>query len=1297
MTDYRKRQEYVEKILRDLLNLLPSSYNKEVADTNYYKLFRALAQELADAKLAIKTVKDNQYLETVHPDAIYNNFGVLVKLQKMPDWDDEKYRSLVSSVIQSLLTGPTRESIAKAFKMFTNFHVNIYELYKDADKIDPAIYQGYNPKFTFLLEIEKPVEVYADNTTLQRDANYIIGILKPAHTIGLHIINLTANEDFRLYYAVEQKIYSLTRDLIEQKIENKINEILFKELNKKIEAYASSNNITVNEATDIIYKQNYNKTKTEYENEVSNLANELYNKYLKTFDNNPKNLNVNDCLIPTLNLNHFTIIAKSKLRGNLDKEFLDKWKNTLYTESNKKLTKSKLNKKINTEKELLIKQCEDDLYCNPFQFTDEEWYKKAIESLKNKILREEIINLLGGLEQLTNNCLAEAEKFRTEFENNYKNFPAYCGLDRVEVDSENITNEGIYGYRHLTYLGQLMTSTTFNGPKIGSTNLIGPRYTLYDDHHTNFEEDLNENIILTSYSRPFKLASHDKDYQGKLFGTVTIKDENGKPYNIENKLVATEKDTLTDVIIADFIDYKTIDGDPKKQVVREDITGKKVPVVFESKEIEELWETEKEEEFKFTPIREIFTLNRDTANGLHHIGIEVDPQIEDYEIDYDYEEITQFSDNILPFQLNANKLNSKLSIIGPTRKDHMFDIDAGEYQDNFDTVNEIQDVRNEFYQENELQEEFNYTYERKGFNLGESLLNETEFDVPKYDVEYHEEEINLAAEDVAFVKNVTTFKLNISKFNNKNAILGVYKFDDFTESALDFTTGDTIDTKAIETKVPNIDVDIEADSFYMTAIRNRLTLNRHLTNGENTLGGIDERELAEYDSEFTQEDYINFSSINTFKLNSSKLGDNTILGVLNRDPYDIDVETDEEIVHTQEIIDDEDTESESELYEVFEFTKERSFFQLTKSLLNESEIYIDTNLEPEKLDEINIDCYTDNVNFDKEFKTFQLNIAKLNSTDNITGTYKFDIYETTVDFNNNTEKYDAQVKVLDEITRTEHEYIAEEQYLFNLSFELNKHSLNNTDRTIGFVDENVNHLEEITYDYEEITDFTSDFKPLTLNQDKTNSILSVLGASRRESSEIEFEYYEDNVDITLIDDNNYLFEQDNEFEEQFVFSKERTLFTLGISLLNETELEVKQENIDDVDEYELVTDTLSENVDLIGKDKQFFTLNNTILNSTEYVVGLEYKFENDESELEFIENNVVNVIEQIDKQQLDHYPEDTFTFSPSKVFKLGFDTINNIITALGFDKTYMDERTVEGVLTKIDSDGNEIILERRAI
>lgn len=204
MTDMNIQNEWqlFEETLRTLLYLLPRSYNTEINDTNFYKLLRALALEIKDAKIEVQKLRNDMYLKTVSEDKIYENFGTLVKLKKNSDWDVEKYRGLISGIIQALLKGPTKQSLIDGVRLFTDLKVNVYELYKEEDrkKIDPNLYKYIHSQYGFVLEIEKPLDKFADQNALMRDVNYIVNIIKPAHTISIIIMTLIDEENYKTSY-----------------------------------------------------------------------------------------------------------------------------------------------------------------------------------------------------------------------------------------------------------------------------------------------------------------------------------------------------------------------------------------------------------------------------------------------------------------------------------------------------------------------------------------------------------------------------------------------------------------------------------------------------------------------------------------------------------------------------------------------------------------------------------------------------------------------------------------------------------------------------------------------------------------------------------------------------------------------------------------------------------------------------------------------------------------------------------------------------------------------------------------
>lgn len=903
------RQQHIEKILRDLIDLLPDSYNKEVTDTNYYKLLRSLALELSDTKVQVDAVRKNNYLETVGPDAIQNNFGTLVKLEKLPEWDDEKYRDLVKGVIQSLLIGPTKNSLIQAFKMFTSFDVKVHELYKDSDKVDPSVYEGYNKKFTFLLEIEKPLDVFADNKVLQRDANYIIGILKPAHTIGLQIINLTDSEDFRLYYGIDKKINNLSSAYTDEKIYSEIDKFISQKVAEQVNEPVISNQNSNNETYDTIYIRNYGIPERKYKTFLDINAEKLYKNYLLTFDKKATDLNTNEELMPLLDLKYFKNIAASKLKekysnvknmsilsnkeingatsydvtlkinnsesgtasvifnsnsnisegylievdifndyikllnikdkfeiatfklnnsievgeefnlkilliNNNDveihlqvadkkthqipilnpgenptpglimktnlltlknnyfgflsyKSFLEiknvkvnnvQWeevvykdneeeikknkhknqfigssenyyadadfikyliipgmitekmiislKQELYVKSNSSLTLTKLKQKLNLEKEKL-----KEIYLlkghDPSLISDSEWEKRTIESLKVDLLRDYMLERLGGKQFIHVQSLNEANKFRDDYEQLYDNYTPYLGMDKLEVESNSDNNDGKFGWKHISYAGQLTTSISMKGSKIGGTDLIGPRYTLYDNHSLDSVNQYSEKIDLKSHAifqlnkstlnGKFILNSNNEKDVETSWARMPNEDEY-KPANMEEDVTDIDVD-LTDTYEFANIGFVLASGmlnvtnyaieEVEKYEAKLDLVEESYDSINRTKDVSDInmenqdvidilgieneddivIEQELSDDFYMSPTRG-FMLNVDALGNMNVIPSSlVSPEKIEKEV-----ELTEFiglsSKNYTPFKLNSATLNnSSGSILGTFKFD----------------------------------------------------------------------------------------------------------------------------------------------------------------------------------------------------------------------------------------------------------------------------------------------------------------------------------------------------------------------------------------------------------------------------------------------------------------------------------------------------------------------------------------------------------------------------------------------------------------------------------------------------
>ena len=199
-----RRLQYQRAIHDQMMHELPSSFNRDTTDTNVYRIFRAFAMELADASMRISMLKEDLYIDTAREAALYHNFGSLIRLQKQSNWSYEKYRKLIKGILSSLYKGPTTNSVATALQLFTEFKLSINELYKESvQKKYADLLNRYKPEFTFIIEIEKPIDnnIYTQRELIEDNA-YILQLTKPAHTIGILIIILVGSEDWYQYYNI---------------------------------------------------------------------------------------------------------------------------------------------------------------------------------------------------------------------------------------------------------------------------------------------------------------------------------------------------------------------------------------------------------------------------------------------------------------------------------------------------------------------------------------------------------------------------------------------------------------------------------------------------------------------------------------------------------------------------------------------------------------------------------------------------------------------------------------------------------------------------------------------------------------------------------------------------------------------------------------------------------------------------------------------------------------------------------------------------------------------------------------
>lgn len=203
--------EYYQTTIRHIIKMLPKSYNKEIDDTNFFKLLRALALEMAESKydlLSVKngvylndlskfngTYKDGDYLQEVSEDLIYNNFGSLLDLPKKEKWTSEQYRDVVTAITNVVLAGPTKSNIEEAVAKFTGYKNYIYELYKEKDNVLFSDLESLNLTYKFAIMLVKDLNKYDDSEELYKDLIYLLHIIKPAQTLFLIYILFEQSEN----------------------------------------------------------------------------------------------------------------------------------------------------------------------------------------------------------------------------------------------------------------------------------------------------------------------------------------------------------------------------------------------------------------------------------------------------------------------------------------------------------------------------------------------------------------------------------------------------------------------------------------------------------------------------------------------------------------------------------------------------------------------------------------------------------------------------------------------------------------------------------------------------------------------------------------------------------------------------------------------------------------------------------------------------------------------------------------------------------------------------------------------
>ncbi len=204
-----------KKVIKHMINMLSSGYNKEIIDTNFYKLLRSIAYLIANYQYDLQEVKNNNYLNELNEteltnykyeaknESIYNNFGAIIDLSKKDRWTYEQYRKVVTAVYNACLKGPTKTNIEEAITTFTNYNTVIYELYKDGDNPIFSNIQDLDLTYRYAVEIHKALDVYNDADELYADIIYLLTMIKPAQALFLIYITFNENEIYDLMSQIQ--------------------------------------------------------------------------------------------------------------------------------------------------------------------------------------------------------------------------------------------------------------------------------------------------------------------------------------------------------------------------------------------------------------------------------------------------------------------------------------------------------------------------------------------------------------------------------------------------------------------------------------------------------------------------------------------------------------------------------------------------------------------------------------------------------------------------------------------------------------------------------------------------------------------------------------------------------------------------------------------------------------------------------------------------------------------------------------------------------------------------------------
>lgn len=168
---------------RGMLGLLDSSYKSDVPSTNYAMHLKAIAFESGRFLCTTQQVTDDIVFDSTRGEYLSQNIAsFLFPGQRFSQTSstDESVRNFYLSIIEAYFGGSTRQNIENSLLRFLEVPVGIVENFLLAR--EDATLDSIINKFTFDIVIQVDDPRIKDVNQLQKDIEFLLNIIKPAHT-----------------------------------------------------------------------------------------------------------------------------------------------------------------------------------------------------------------------------------------------------------------------------------------------------------------------------------------------------------------------------------------------------------------------------------------------------------------------------------------------------------------------------------------------------------------------------------------------------------------------------------------------------------------------------------------------------------------------------------------------------------------------------------------------------------------------------------------------------------------------------------------------------------------------------------------------------------------------------------------------------------------------------------------------------------------------------------------------------------------------------------------------------------